>query len=796
MLRLRRERSGGTVPPLAPKRLPADTVGLAFSGGGIRSATFCLGVLQALAKQELLAKVDFLSTVSGGGYVGSFYGAWLNRGRPPKAKTGLVDRALDYARQMAAGMVRFFTKKSAEAPAPDPGAPAPASGHFKAVERKLNEPDTFEVQWLRRNGRYLMPNGSGDALLAAAGVIRNWLAIHFVLGVFLVLVLCTIVHLAAFLDSYLPTLPGGGSWSPQHACWSIRWSKLFWLALGPLGSAAIFLLGYWIPKLDMKQRNLATRYLAASLGLLAAVVVLALLDSAGMTLWKEREAIRDALDDWIMELGGAGAVAALGVRRLVGWLQRLAGEKQALKVPVNLLLSAGALVLGIAWLVSLDTAAYAAAEWKWWGYGGLLAVTLLGTWHFGFVNLSSQASFYSSRLTRAYLGASNPQRPANQRISEAIDDDNIPYPDYHPHEVGGPLHLINVTVNETVDGRSQVAQLDRKGFNLAVGPAGMSAGARHHALWTPRADNPRGALRPIGQIDDFHCFATKDGADHPVGQLELGQWVGVSGAAFTTGLGARTSPALSLLCGFFNIRLGWWWDSGVSPRARRQIWWSVLPSFVRSFLEQPFTVQTHLLQEYRARFYGAARQHWYLSDGGHFENTAAYELVRRRVPFIVICDDGCDPDRKMEDFANLVRKARLDFEAEIEVLQPLGLHPDSPTARYLGTFGELSELNLETRRSPKAALLARVRYQNPAAEGLILLLKPTINGTEPIDVQNYQAAHPVFPQETTLDQFFDEEQWESYRKLGEEIGTAVFAGTGPGTDLRQHFRAYVKPRPA
>ncbi len=54
-------------------------VGLALSGGGIRSATFNLGVLQALAKLKLLYKFDYLSTVSGGGYIGSWLAAWIKR---------------------------------------------------------------------------------------------------------------------------------------------------------------------------------------------------------------------------------------------------------------------------------------------------------------------------------------------------------------------------------------------------------------------------------------------------------------------------------------------------------------------------------------------------------------------------------------------------------------------------------------------------------------------------------------------------------------------------------------------
>jgi hypothetical protein len=54
-------------------------VGLALSGGGIRSATFSLGVLQALDGLQLLRIVDYLSTVSGGGFVGGWWSAWLSR---------------------------------------------------------------------------------------------------------------------------------------------------------------------------------------------------------------------------------------------------------------------------------------------------------------------------------------------------------------------------------------------------------------------------------------------------------------------------------------------------------------------------------------------------------------------------------------------------------------------------------------------------------------------------------------------------------------------------------------------
>jgi hypothetical protein len=55
---------------------------LAISGGGIRSATFALGVLAALARRNLLYQFDYLSTVSGGGYLGSFLTTFLSAPAP------------------------------------------------------------------------------------------------------------------------------------------------------------------------------------------------------------------------------------------------------------------------------------------------------------------------------------------------------------------------------------------------------------------------------------------------------------------------------------------------------------------------------------------------------------------------------------------------------------------------------------------------------------------------------------------------------------------------------------------
>ena len=124
----------------------AHPAGVGLSGGGIRSATFSLGIFQALARFGLLEKVDYLSTVSGGGYFGSFYGRLFTR----EAITSLEDagHALN--------------------------GPPPEAANFDAKARILG--------WLRENGRYLSPRGSGDLLLMIAVILRNWVALHIALG--------------------------------------------------------------------------------------------------------------------------------------------------------------------------------------------------------------------------------------------------------------------------------------------------------------------------------------------------------------------------------------------------------------------------------------------------------------------------------------------------------------------------------------------------------------------------------------------------------------------------------------
>jgi predicted acylesterase/phospholipase RssA len=128
--------------------------GLCFSGGGIRSATFNLGILQGLAVKGWLDQVDYLSSVSGGGYIHSWLVAWLKRETTEQEKH-VAEPELAAWRQV---MSRLFPL-----PHREPGQP------FQAVWPS-------QIQWLRRYSNYLTPHKgalTGDTWAAIASWIRN-----------------------------------------------------------------------------------------------------------------------------------------------------------------------------------------------------------------------------------------------------------------------------------------------------------------------------------------------------------------------------------------------------------------------------------------------------------------------------------------------------------------------------------------------------------------------------------------------------------------------------------------------
>jgi hypothetical protein len=876
----RRASLGVEAPKIESGGAQEGAWGLALSGGGIRSATFALGVLQALAKAQLeggngkpaswLRCFDYLSTVSGGGYIGAFFVSLFLPRRlepPPEGARWWQPAVRTLARALPAGVrgKLGLAQAARQQPAPqgaqaDDGACLAAADHAYRVLQddppgrvRSDEPYDWRrrpLAWLRENGRYLTPTGAGDYVYAAGLAIRNWFSLHYVIGTALLLLFALVAFLKSSLAAYQPALlallgapaqfdffalrawaiPDPSTWSPWWsplwvlplaviALWLLPSGIAYWLIAGRGGAAeppglarriftlaaamdlALALMLARVPlaldRFSVSLSDAALARLKTGSGLLAALALLGLLfhlvaalishSTEGQRVEQTRAfasglkmllglaalALLDTLSQtfyfWLSHADAAlwGVLSSGALTGALVWLvQKLAtrpgGEGKPLLpawLPLELAAAAGALLL----LAAVATAWAMLVQWLTWGgnasqvvngdvlaaqYPGSLVLvllallpTLINGLFPSFINLSTLQAFYSARITRAYLGASNGARFADQAArvydsaAEPHPKDPIARSDYYDERVLAPLHLINVTMNQTVDPAEQLVQRDRKGKPISVGPAGLLLDG------------------------DFHPHRS-GGADYGIGQ-----WIGISGAAFTTGLGRATTLGLSLLLGLANVRLGAWWRSKLGrDQVGFGLQWLAL---------KLFPTQTYLGYELAGQFYGEHRARQYLSDGGHFENTAAYELLRpaREVSLVVACDDGCDPHYQFADLANLFRLARIDHQARFRLVTDL----DPALGAIFGRDDDFAKQDLGALN--KCALLYRVSY--PEGKGRarwLIVLKPRLIAEAPLDVWQYRQEHPSFPQETTTDQFFDEAQWESYRKLGLEIGSLVFGG--------------------
>jgi hypothetical protein len=810
---------------------PRDRWGLAFSGGGIRSATFNLGVLQALAKatfnvpnegnsipkpgNPLLARVDYLSTVSGGGYIGSFYSAMFRK------------------RQ---GETATPTEKAAGAYHALQIDPPGRLGNNAAIHTEHARP----VCWLRENGRYLAPNDSGDLFTDVAIALRNLCAVHYVIGVTLFTVFLLMFLFRYGITTHAESFGIVGKIGvalekiaqPHDITHSVLWFSP-WFGMAGIWAALVLVpigVAYWFEQDKPRVGFITDAFIVAMSLLLAALILLhslsadwraalvqpkenginfalllfsaillmaniyfvltKLLHGAETAIFRAKitqylsralmlalilvgvgtiETVGQTLYLWLMTTESASfTVASIGaaITALIAALRKLAPmlssqQKSGLlaKLPLNAILAMVGIPLFVLLLVvwhTLATAIFfhaalpdiadnglriksavtgAATHFHAFVLGFAVLVTIAAGYFLGFINLSGLQPMYSARLTRAYLGASNNQRFASRRyhVTEPHTEDDFSLADYYKQDSHlGPVHIINVTINATTGRGDQLTRRDRQGIPMAITPAGVSV----NGVWQ-----------------------RNDGA----AELSVGRWVGISGAAFTTGLGRGTGVGPALVFGLTNIRLGWWWDAASGKR-------SGLPSLWRN--------QQYLIREFTAKFVGTDEKHWYLSDGGHYENTAVLELLRRRVEFIICGDCGADPDYEFDDLANLMRIARIDLSAEFTLISPHVCPVFAGRHAALADYFADDESDLAAKpqgKDNKCLLLYRVNYCDCDDISYLLVLKPRLIKDAPLDLFEYQSKHDSFPQQTTFDQFFDEAQWESYRKLGVLIASRVFA---------------------
>jgi len=831
---------------------------LCFSGGGIRSATFGLGVLQGLAAHSwspkdpatpprLLADVGYLSTVSGGGYLGGWFSAWVSR--HPDGCAGVV-------RELAA--------------APDAGW----------------EPEPAPLRHLRKFSNYLNPQlgaFSADTWTLVATVVRNIVLNWLVLLPLLAAVLVTPRILFALVGEY-PEFPFGRILYPSAAllvagiaymvvdlpsAGGARWPQARFLLFGlaPLLLSAIGFSLYWAWMGYLQSEPGPASCVVYGIGVMAVGVVAGLL----IALLKRRPFHREWLWKGLIFSVVTGAVGGL-LAFWMTWLftdpatENLYDERLYMWLSLPALLGIFAMAQGL--LVALTSTMTEDEDREWWArslawlfislvcYFALSGVVLmtpvlvdklpsigwqsLATAAAGFIasrlGLSSGVSataqgkeeketklpasisqlvsrfapqlimpvfllllvglvatfneraiqqltlwrqvpppwspfaavpepnpvlmelllaallaipavvlsrfidankfslhaMYRVRLIRAFLGASNTRRKPHP-FTGFDPNDNLRMADLPSR----PLHVVNATLNLV------------KGDNLA---------------WQQRKAESFTATKYRTGSGRLGYQESRLYAD----RISLGGAIAISGAAANPNMGYASSPVLSMIMMLFNARLGAWRPNPGAPG--RGYWTKPGPTYsVRPFIDEAFGLTND-------------KNAWVnLSDGGHFENLGLYEMVLRRCATIIVVDGSQDPSFHFDDLGNATRKIRIDLGI------PIG-------------FPDGLSITKEITAASKHCAVGRIVYSavdgHAVKDGTLIYIKASLTGNEPRDVLTYAAENPAFPHQPTSDQWFDESQFESYRRLGFHVVEEIFQFRADLASIGQFTNAarrYLRP---
>ncbi|QQR48357.1 patatin-like phospholipase family protein [Myxococcus xanthus] len=704
-----------------------DLCGLALSGGGIRSATFNLGLLQALHQMGILRVFDYVSTVSGGGYIGGFWSAWRSQHmeRFPSDHDGsnganipevrhlrefshfLVPRmgilGVDTSRMLGSLLISLIPAILVT---------------FSLIFLALGAWNTLAWLLLAEedgSGKWWISSSTSWMVMAALTLVFLYPGVkRFRRSEFIVLLAVFLVAMGwrwMELDD-VNVSNTSDFWALLHFELdpSIR---LFSPCLAWLGGAGVLVALRWV---------LSRWKLVTSTAVIGRVVSLLLLIAGGWALFSGVYILAsiDSRGLWLAATGALPVVFALFAR-----VQQLAsrktskpaepGARNRIQRFLPQFLACTTLLLMFYGAARLFGVAMDAEVLPWIIYPSIVIV-LVSLFVFD-VNNTGLHAFYRARLARAYLGAAHGKnsletepQPQDERPLNAVrprDDENC-------RDLRAPLHLICCAANDL---SSDVLVNLYRGAKSAV-------------------------FSPLGYSVDSHWVAWKD--VDASGIPTLASAMTASGAALNTHMGYRSvqmGSAVTFLLAAFNLRLGMWWPhpaklGAKKSRARRLL--VGLPFYKELFGRSEIRNSGDVM----------------LSDGGHFENLALYELVRRHCRYIVVSDCGSDANTAFDDVANAARRVREDFGVEIRIdVSPLRPGPDGLAQRPI--------------------VAGDIEYPNGDV-GILLLIKPTLVGHEPVDVIQYKRRNTSFPHETTGDQSYDEAQWESYRRLGEHIAHKAF----------------------
>lgn len=789
----------------------ARLLGLALSGGGIRSATFSLGIMQTLARLGLLRRVDYLSTVSGGGYIGGWLHAWVKR----------------------------------------------ENGDIRNVEGQLAVPpgaavhEPRQLSWLRQYGNYLTPRIgllSADTMAGVATWLRNVLLNQVILVTLGLAVLCLPWLLFMLVPglkegiAFAPLLAGGAALLLASIGIGVMETRAIQSAvaaaesapatctppcrrgLARLGTACAatgaVLLGLALPFVatdaGLKPEQADQRMWLVVLG--PPAVLAALLLGATLGIGLAGRKLREAAREWWSRSGGILLTLLLGWLALTG--VALLGS--------YVLIYAGAWVGamgGILWLattlagVILGRSPATGKEqggWKdriaaiapWVFAAGLLFLLSLAL-HTTLVRSSGATGIDVCTPTP---DRSDPGLRAAYRFNRESGEVLQVRPD-----PGCSLTLYARQAEQAV-AQAPSFWLWPLGLWLLAWLLGRRVDINvfaFHMFYRNRLE--RCYLGASNPQRDAHPFTGLDMADSPrLDELMHNGHVQRPYPLINTALNIARSKNLAWqerkaasfvftpeFCGYQLPGSG---DAGVS--AYQKTAWFLAPSGPNGStsgwlqLGTPMTISgaaaspnagyhtnpatAFLMTVFNVRLGWWIQntrklEHWvnpgprqsigyllkellantrdtdefvYVSDGGHFENLGIYELVRRRCRYIIACDAGCDPNYTFEDLGNAIRKCRIDLGIGISI-DPAAIAPDP-----------------QTGNSRCHCIVGRIHYEQRdpvATPGYLLYIKASLSGNEPTDVRQYKSEHGAFPHESTGDQWYSESQFESYRKLGEHV---------------------------
>ncbi len=758
--------------------------GLALSGGGIRSAVFNLGVLQALAKANLLRYFDYLSTVSGGGYIGASL-TWYSARAANKAGAVLGDSDFVYGTD-------------------DP------SEH---VPHRPKPDERNPLEHLRRRGKYLIP-GKGITLTSGVAIVLRGILLNLL--VWFPIAVC-IFGLLLYLGPHLKRLLIETGWScdamflicglqpdaeqdpfgnaaldPHMAAFNISLNLATGLAIVFLAFCAVYSVAtFWARSRSRKTvpgdlppggrspaswymwRRRFEKWVRPLLWLFCVFVVLGVVPYVEVFLSDENAEATSALSLIAGAISGLFAFSRSQMGKLGKLPAKIAGG-----VGATLFLFG---FTEFAFQIARYCGPYAYdLQREIWGADllmpwvvGLIAAMVTGL----LVNLNyiSLHRFYRDRLMEAFL-------PDTKGAM-------VEYPVRPPSGARTVYHRLLSFVRAGSKGGT-VELTDRSSDR-----ADQADEERLSTVWTDRvgpyplvntnlvlvdSDNRTHKLRGGDGflLSPLYCgsYATgwRSTNSFMSDGMTLASAMAISGAAAhpnagVGGKGVTRSPVVSLLMALLNLRLGYWITNPKLKQNRLSKW---ISHFHAAYYELG------------PAGYNEDRKRLQISDGGHFENLGLYELVRRQCRLVVVCDAGADKEYSFSDLQVAIRRCAADFNAKIAF--PDGLEGMIP--------------QIESQDFPKGIMLAKqghavgtIRYDD-GSSGTIVLMKTTMIEGLSLLTRGYKVANRDFPDQTTADQFFDEEQFEAYRELGYQITKEMLAD--PNTALHARIKAlWAKPLP-